>query len=41
MEVRLSGRDTAAVNKTLNGLLKLMQPNPEVPLSERASGIGG
>ncbi len=30
----LSGRDTTATNKTLNGLLKLMQPNPEVPISE-------
>ena len=30
----LSGRDTSAVNKTLNGLLKLMQPNPEVPVSD-------
>jgi ATP-dependent Lon protease len=30
----LSGRDTTAVNKTLNGLLKLMQPNPEEPISD-------
>jgi ATP-dependent Lon protease len=30
----LSGRDTTAVNKTLNGLLKLMQPNPEVPVTD-------
>jgi ATP-dependent Lon protease len=30
----LSGRDTSAVNKTLNGLLKLMQPNPEEPISD-------
>lgn len=30
----LSGRDTTAVNKTLNGLLKLMQPNPSVPISD-------
>lgn len=30
----LSGRDTTAVNKTVNGLLKLMQPNPEVPVSD-------
>jgi len=30
----LSGRDTTAVNKTLNGLLKLIQPNPEVPVSD-------
>jgi ATP-dependent Lon protease len=30
----LSGRDTTAVNKTLNGLLKLMQPNPEVAITD-------
>jgi len=30
----LNGRDTTAVNKTLNGLLKLMQPNPETPVSD-------
>jgi ATP-dependent Lon protease len=30
----LSGRDTTAVNKTLNGLLKLMQPNTEAPISD-------
>ena len=30
----LSGRDTTAVNKTLNGLLKLMQPNPNAPISD-------
>lgn len=30
----LSGRDTSAVQKTLNGLLKLMQPNPEAPISD-------
>ncbi|AEE54499.1 BREX system Lon protease-like protein BrxL [Haliscomenobacter hydrossis] len=30
----LSGRDTTAVNKTINGLLKLMQPNPEAPISD-------
>ena len=30
----LSGRDTTAVNKTLNGLLKLMQPNSEAPISD-------
>ena len=30
----LSGRDTTAVNKTLNGLLKLMQPNIEAPISD-------
>jgi ATP-dependent Lon protease len=29
----LSGRDTTAVNKTLNGLIKLMQPNPDAPVS--------
>lgn len=30
----LSGRDTQAVHKTLNGLLKLMQPDPEEPISD-------
>ena len=30
----LSGRDTTAVNKTINGLLKLMQPNPETQISD-------
>ena len=30
----LSGRDTTAVNKTLNGLLKLMQPRPDAPVSD-------
>lgn len=30
----LSGRDTTATNKTLNGLLKLMQPDPEEPVSD-------
>lgn len=30
----LSGRDTQAVHKTLNGLLKLMQPNPEEPITD-------
>ena len=30
----LSGRDTTAVNKTLNGLLKLMQPNPNSPIPD-------
>jgi len=30
----LSGRDTTAVNKTLNGLLKLMQPDPTAPVSD-------
>lgn len=26
--------DTTAVNKTINGLLKLMQPNPETSVSD-------
>lgn len=30
----LSGRDATAVNKTLNGLLKLMQPDPNAPISD-------
>jgi len=30
----LSGRDTAAVQKTINGLIKLVQPNPEAPISD-------
>ena len=30
----LSGRDTNAVNKTVNGLLKLLYPTPEIPISE-------
>ncbi|WP_181308263.1 protease Lon-related BREX system protein BrxL [Rufibacter sp. XAAS-G3-1] len=30
----MSGRDTTAVYKTMNGLLKLMQPNPEEPISD-------
>jgi len=30
----LSGRDTTAANKTLNGLLKLMQPDPATPISD-------
>jgi len=30
----LSGRDIAGTNKTLNGLLKLMQPNPEIPVTD-------
>ena len=30
----LSGRDTTAVNKTMNGLLKLMQPRPDAPISD-------
>lgn len=32
--VALSGRDTAAVNHTLNGLLKLLYPNREMPISD-------
>lgn len=30
----LSGRDTTAVNKTLNGLIKLMQPRPDAPVAD-------
>jgi ATP-dependent Lon protease len=30
----LSGRDTTAVHKTMNGLLKLMQPDPSVEVSD-------
>lgn len=30
----LSGRDTTAVQKTINGLLKLMQPDPDVPITD-------
>ncbi len=30
----LSGRDTNAVNKTVSGLLKLLYPDPEVPVSD-------
>lgn len=30
----LSGRDTTAVHKTMNGLLKLMQPDPAAPISD-------
>jgi ATP-dependent Lon protease len=30
----LSGRDTTAVNKTVNGLLKLMQPNPDMAVTD-------
>ncbi len=30
----LTGRDISGTNKTLNGLLKLMQPNPEAPVSD-------
>lgn len=32
----LSGRDTWAVQKTISGLLKLLYPNPETPISEEA-----
>jgi ATP-dependent Lon protease len=30
----LSGRDTTAVQKTVSGLLKLLQPDPEVPVPD-------
>lgn len=30
----LSGRDTNAVNKTVSGLLKLMYPSPDMPVSD-------
>ena len=30
----LSGRDTTGVNKTVSGLIKLVSPNPEVPVSD-------
>jgi ATP-dependent Lon protease len=30
----LSGRDTTAVQKIISGLIKLMSPNPEVPVSD-------
>jgi ATP-dependent Lon protease len=30
----LSGRDTNAVNKTVSGLLKLLYPDPEMPVSD-------
>ncbi len=32
----LSGRDTTAVQKTVNGLLKLLHPNPDSPITEEA-----
>jgi ATP-dependent Lon protease len=32
----LSGRDTTAVQKTVNGLLKLLYPNPDAPNSDEA-----
>jgi ATP-dependent Lon protease len=31
----LSGRDVTAVNKTVSGLLKLLHPNPEAPVSDK------
>jgi ATP-dependent Lon protease len=30
----LSGRDTTAVHKTVSGLIKLLSPNPDVPVSD-------
>ena len=30
----LSGRDTTGVQKTVSGLIKLMSPNPEIPVSD-------
>jgi ATP-dependent Lon protease len=30
----LSGRDTNAVNKTVSGLLKLLYPDPEMPVAD-------
>jgi ATP-dependent Lon protease len=30
----LSGRDTSAVHKTISGLIKLMQPNPDATISD-------
>ncbi|RIV27366.1 BREX system Lon protease-like protein BrxL [Fibrisoma montanum] len=30
----LSGRDTTAIHKTMNGLLKLMQPNPDAHITD-------
>ena len=30
----LSGRDTTGVQKTVSGLIKLMSPNPEFPVSD-------
>ena len=30
----LSGRDTNAVNKTVSGLIKLLHPSPEMPVSD-------
>ena len=35
----LSGRDTEAVNKTVSGLVKLLFPDPEMPISDRGSGM--
>ena len=31
----LSGRDTSAVNRTVNGLLKLLHPNRDMPISDQ------
>lgn len=31
----LSGRDTNGVNKTISGLLKLLYPNPEIPVPDQ------
>ena len=30
----LSGRDTTAVNRTINGLLKLLYPNRDMPIGD-------
>jgi len=30
----LSGRDTTGVNKTVSGLIKLVSPNPDIPVSD-------
>lgn len=32
----LSGRDTTGVQKTVSGLIKLMSPNPDVPVTDEA-----
>ena len=37
----LSGRDQNAVNKTVNGLLKLIHPSPEERSARRRPGMGG
>ena len=36
----LSGRDTTGVQKTVSGLIKLVSPNPDVPVSRRRAGVG-